>query len=194
MKRCGIGATLPVYWVCQKVVTSPSIAAAAEFWPVAASWLSALTAQPERDIVAPARSSRLNSAIEVHGLPVVSETASSITYCTAAPSGGVTFHASMVAVLATSLRAVTVTTNWPIVFGTPVICPFVAFRLSPVGRPVALKLSVPLGVVAAMVVDTAVPLTLACVPGLTSFGAASPETRTIFATDGTPCASIANSM
>ena len=138
MKRCGMGEIAPVYWVCQKVAALPSIAAAAEFWPVAASWLSADTAQPVRGISAPPRSSRLNSAIEVKACAVVSETASSITYCTVAPTGAATFQASMVAVVATSLRAVTVTTYEPIVFGTPVIAPVAVFRLRPGGRPVAL--------------------------------------------------------
>src|SRR6188472_3397723 len=148
MKRCGSGALPPVYLVCQKVAASPSIAAAPEFCPLAASWLSTCTAQPVRGITAPARSSRLNSAIEVQALPPCSDTASSITYCTVAPSTGVTFHASLVLLAATALRVLTVTTYWPTVVGVPVIARVVVLIARPGGSPVADQVSVPVGVVA----------------------------------------------
>ena len=79
VKLCGSGTLVGDHWVCQNVLGSPSTALAATPFSPDTSWLSALTLQPAREMTAPPASSRLNSAIEVHGLPLISESASSLT-------------------------------------------------------------------------------------------------------------------
>ena len=84
VKVCGGGGLAACHCVCQMLCALPSIALAAAPFSPTISTLSAVTVQPARLMSAPFVSSRLNSAIEVQGLPATSVSASSRTYCTSA--------------------------------------------------------------------------------------------------------------
>src|SRR5438477_3907832 len=73
---CGGGGLAACHCVCQSVEALPSMALAAGAFAATSSALSALTVQPARGMTAPVASSTLNSAIDVHGLPLTSVTAS----------------------------------------------------------------------------------------------------------------------
>ena len=103
-------------------------------------------------------------------------------------------QSTRVLVVAEASTADTVLENVPAALGLPLMTPVVALMASPGGKALARYDRLPRYAVALMASTTGAPTVPLFGPGLTSFGAASPVMRIVFATDGTPLAFIANSM
>ena len=158
--------------------------------PWANSSLSALTFQPDLETTAPAESSRLISAMEAQALPLISETSSSFTNRTA-PAGSTCMRKSVLTVPA-ALVANTDTVYTPAVVATPDTTPVPALMARPAGRPVALKDVAPEDT--GETANDAPPAVATCSAMGSSLGVPVLATRMNLATDGTPCAFMANSM
>src|SRR5262245_44722352 len=83
-----------------------------------------------------------------------------------------------VPLLSAGSLAVMTTLKGPATLGVPVIRPDVALMLSPVGRPVALKVTArPSGSDALIVMSTGTPTDPVRLPGLTTFGGEFTDVR-----------------